>query len=82
MNGMKAKAARRRKMERLTDEGLPRDARDWTEEDWRDLHLAIEEIKAKVRARHAKAKKCHYCKKRHAPADWCEPKQKAWRKSK
>lgn len=80
MNGMKAKAARRRKMERLTDEGLPRDARDWTEEDWADLHHAIEAIKSKVRARHAKAKKCSYCKGKHAPEDWCPEKFAAWRK--
>ncbi len=79
MNGMKAKAARRRKMIRLTAEGLPRDPNDWDVDDWADLHKAIEKIKAKVRARHARAKKCHYCKKNHAPEDWCEQKQAAWK---
>jgi hypothetical protein len=37
---------------RLSPDGLPIDARDWTEEDWRDLHVAIERIKARVAARH------------------------------
>ncbi len=52
MNGMKAKAARLKERQRFTDEGLPRNPNDWLEEDWRDLHEAIEEIKAKIKRRH------------------------------
>lgn len=33
-------------------DGMPVDARLWTEDDWRDLHEAIEQVKAKVVARH------------------------------
>lgn len=33
------------------------DAKDWTEDDWRDLHKAIESVKRKVAARHAKGNK-------------------------
>ena len=54
-NGMKAKAERRKKAKRLTPDGLPRDANDWTEDDWRDLHVALERVKASVAARHSKA---------------------------
>jgi hypothetical protein len=39
---------------RLTPDGLPRDGRDWQEQDWRDLHNAIEEVKKKVSERHAR----------------------------
>jgi hypothetical protein len=80
MNGMKEKAARRENQKRMTVEGLPRDANDWTEEDWADLHHAIEHIKEKVAARHRNNKRCYYCKKNHAPENWCPEKQAAWRK--
>jgi len=52
VNGMKAKAERRREEKRLNEYGLPRDARDWTEEDWRDLHEALETVYRKIAARH------------------------------
>ena len=52
MNGMKAKAARRARERRYTADGLPRDAREWTEEDWMDLWRATEWVKARVRRRH------------------------------
>lgn len=44
---------------RLSRDGLPLDARDWTAEDWRDLHKAIETVKRKVKARHAGATRKH-----------------------
>jgi len=53
MNGMKAKRLRQEHAKRWTDEGLPRDNKDWTKEDWIDLHLAMEEVKRKIRTRHA-----------------------------
>lgn len=37
---------------RLSPDGLPIDARDWTEADWQDLHEAIERVKRNVAARH------------------------------
>lgn len=40
-------------MKRLNRDGLPIDGKDWTEDDWRDLHNAIETIKRKVAKRHA-----------------------------
>ncbi len=39
---------------RFNEDGLPKDARDWTEEDWRDLHEAMESVKRKVKVRHAR----------------------------
>jgi hypothetical protein len=50
---MKAKRERRERAKRLTEDGLPRDARDWTEDDWRALHEGLERIKARVRNNHA-----------------------------
>ena len=41
---------------RTNREGLPVDAKDWTEADWQDFHEAIEAVKAKIAARHAKSK--------------------------
>lgn len=54
MNGMKSKSARLRHDNRWTGCGLPRDAKEWTEADWRDLHEAIETIKQQVAKRHTK----------------------------
>lgn len=39
-------------METLNELGVPIDARDWTEEDWQDLHEATEQAYAKIRERH------------------------------
>lgn len=50
---MQAKKLKRDRARRFTESGLPRDPNEWTEDDWRDLNRAIEEIKAKVAARHA-----------------------------
>jgi hypothetical protein len=36
-------------------DGVPVDARDWTEDDWRDLHCGISVIKAMIAARHKAA---------------------------
>lgn len=45
----------RKGVPKLTRDGLPVDANDWTAADWQDLHEAIEAVKRKVRARHAAA---------------------------
>jgi hypothetical protein len=42
----------KKKVRRLNVDGLPIDAKDWTEADWRDLHEAIERVKRNVAARH------------------------------
>lgn len=49
---------------RLTPEGLPRDARDWTEADWHDLHAALETVRRLVGLRHAGvlALACPHCR--------------------
>lgn len=52
MNGMTRKKQQRDHARRYTADGLPRDARDWTEDDWRALHEAMETAKAKVRSNH------------------------------
>lgn len=39
---------------KLSRDGLPVDGRDWTQEDWRDLHNAIETAKTAIRGRHTK----------------------------
>ena len=38
---------------KLTKDGLPVDAKDWTAADWQDLHEAMESVKRKVAKRHA-----------------------------
>jgi len=38
---------------RYTADGLPTDARGWTEADWRDLHAAMETVRRLVGERHA-----------------------------
>lgn len=40
---------------KLNRDGLPIDARDWTEADWQDLHEAIERIKQRIAERHRRA---------------------------
>ena len=40
----------------LSVDGMPIDAKLWTEQDWRDLHEAIEAVKRKVAARHKAAR--------------------------
>lgn len=55
MNGMTRKKLRREHAKKYDAEGLPRDARDWTFEDWRDLHRAMEQVKRKVAARRKRA---------------------------
>lgn len=79
MNGMKAKAARKRLAAKFDRDGVPKDVNDWTEDDWRDLYFAITEAKAKIATRHGNV--CWYCKKKHPPENWCTEKQEAWRKS-
>lgn len=37
-----------------TIEGLPKDAREWTEDDWRTLHYHMEAAKREIAERHAK----------------------------
>jgi hypothetical protein len=37
---------------KLNKDGVPMDAKDWTVEDWRDLHQTIERIKKRVAKRH------------------------------
>jgi len=83
MNGMKAKAARKRLAAKFNEHGLPVDANDWTVEDWIDLHTALELAYKKIATRHEKESGvCWYCKKRHPPQNWCEQKRAAWEKSK
>lgn len=40
------------KVPKLTREGVPVDAKDWTVADWKDLHEAIESVKRKIAERH------------------------------
>lgn len=44
----------KRERRRRSPDGLPIDAKEWTEADWRDLHEAMETVKRKVKARHGK----------------------------
>ena len=37
---------------RLTEDNLPIDAKEWTEDDWRTLHVHLEAIKKEVAERH------------------------------
>ncbi len=52
MNGMKAKKLRQEHAKRFTQDGLPRNSKDWTAEDWRDLWTAIQAAIAKIAERH------------------------------
>ena len=56
MNGMKAKKLRRDHAAAFTADGLPRDAKDWTEDDWRDLHECLEDVKRRIAKRHKERK--------------------------
>ena len=49
---MKAKKLRRQHAVRFDENGLPRDANEWTEQDWRDLHEAMQRVIEKVGGRH------------------------------
>ena len=42
----------KRERRRLSEDGLPKDTKEWTEDDWRDLHEAMEEAKRKIADRH------------------------------
>ena len=55
MNGMKSKAERLRLARKYKD-GILIDPKEWTAADWRDLHLNIERIKARIRKRHERTK--------------------------
>lgn len=46
------KRERRQHAKAFTEDGLPRDAKEWLEDDWRDLHRAMETVKRKVAKRH------------------------------
>lgn len=52
MNGMTRKKLLRARKKMLTDDGLPRDPKDWTEADWRTLHTHLEAIKREIAERH------------------------------
>ena len=49
---MREKKQRRDRARRFTADGLPRDGREWSVEDWRDLWHGMEEVKRKIAARH------------------------------
>lgn len=57
MTGMQRKKQKRDRAKRFTEDGLPRDAKDWTEADWRTLYEALEKINRDIAARH-KEKQC------------------------
>jgi hypothetical protein len=44
---------------RLSEDGLPVDARDWTAADWQDLHEAIEKAKRLIAGRHRRARQAN-----------------------
>lgn len=50
--GMHEKRLRREYAKMFTEDGLPRDAKDWLPADWQDLYEALETIKRKVKQRH------------------------------
>jgi hypothetical protein len=57
----------KRERRRLSDDGLPIDAKAWTEADWRDLHRAMETVRWLVGHRHAGGEAagllvCPHCK--------------------
>ncbi len=54
MNGMTRKKQRRDHAARYTEDGIPRDANEWIEEDWAILHAAMEEVRRKIGGRHGK----------------------------
>ncbi len=42
----------RKQKHRLSPDGLPVDAKEWTHADWQDLHNAMEKVKALISNRH------------------------------
>jgi hypothetical protein len=56
MSGMQRKKQARDRSKRFTEEGIPKDAKEMSEDDWRDLHYGLEEIKRKIRERHKESK--------------------------
>lgn len=52
MNGMKRKAERKRQAKQFTPDGLPRNANDYSVDDWRTIHTHLEAIKREIAARH------------------------------
>lgn len=52
MNGMTRKRLRREHARRYTEDGVPRDAREWRPEDWASLHHAMEAARQEIAARH------------------------------
>jgi len=52
MNGMKKKSLRLKHAAQFAANGLPRDPRFWTVDDWRDLHRAMKTVIKKVGKRH------------------------------
>ena len=52
MNGMQSKAGRRRWAAQWTENGLPRDTRDWTVADWKSLWDAMTKAAKEIAARH------------------------------
>ncbi len=57
MNGMQRKKLKREHSKRFDADGLPRDQNDWLEEDWKDLHDAMEWVKKRVAERHKHERK-------------------------
>jgi sugar (pentulose or hexulose) kinase len=56
MTGMAAKKLRRTLAKRFDSNGLPWDARDWTEADWQDLWEAMQRVIRSVSERHKAAR--------------------------
>ena len=52
MNGMKAKKQRHDHAKRFTADGLPRDPRKYTVEDWRDVFETVEALRKRIAERH------------------------------
>lgn len=50
--GTAGKKDRRAHAKRLTEDGIPRDGREWTLEDWKSLHEAMKKAKAEIAERH------------------------------
>ena len=53
---MQRKRDRREQAKQYTPDGLPRDAKDWTKQDWRILWRHVEAAKRRIAARHRKGK--------------------------
>ena len=62
MNGMTRKKLRREHARTHTEDGVPRDAREWTEVDWATLHRHMEAVRREVGDRHKEecdGRSCH-----------------------